>query len=280
MKKRIFSLVAVLILIFTFVFEAFATSTTVPITKSSKIPDKRLLPRVVDNAELLTETERKELTKKLDEISERQKFEVAVVTVDSLEGKTAEAYADDFYDYNGYGNGFGDRDGMLLLISMEDRDWHITTHGYGLTVLNKDGLKYMSEKFKPALSSGNYNEAFTQYAELCDDFVRQAKTGKPYTRRNLPKKPLPLKYALIAIAVGVALAYGIVYMLKDKLKSVRKKATANDYMRQGSLNLTKNSDMFLYTTVSKTPKPKDNGGGSGGHYSSSGSYHGGGGGKF
>ena len=37
---------------------------------------------------------------------------LAVVTVNSLEGKTAEAYADDYYDYNGYGYGEND-DGLF-----------------------------------------------------------------------------------------------------------------------------------------------------------------------
>lgn len=280
MKKKLYSLAAALLLIFTLVFSAFAAGTTVPVTKSSKIPAKRLLPRVVDNAELLTETERLELTKKIDEIAERQQFEVAVVTVKGLEGKSAMEYADDFYDYNGYGFG-KNKDGMLLLISMADRDWYITTTGYGETVLTSDGLEYMSKKFKPALSGGDYSRAFTQYAELCDDFVNQARTGKPYTKRNLPKPPLPLKYAGAAVLAGVIIAYGIVAYLKGKLKSVAKKAAANDYMRQGSFYLTAQQDSFLFSTVSKTEKPKDtNRSSGGGHYSSSGTHHGGGGGKF
>ena len=41
-------------------------------------------------------------------------------------GKTAEAYADDYYDYNGYGYGEND-DGLLLLVSMGEREWAITT---------------------------------------------------------------------------------------------------------------------------------------------------------
>ena len=85
------------------------------------LPDERLLPRLVDGADLLDDSEEAGLQEKLDEISERQQFDVAVVTTDTLEGKTPQAYADDFYDYNGYGMG-ADKDGILLLISMEDRE--------------------------------------------------------------------------------------------------------------------------------------------------------------
>lgn len=53
-------------------------------------------------------------------------------------------------------------------------------------------------------------------------------------------------------------------------------------MKAGSMNITESRDMFLYDTVTRTAKPKDNdsGGGSSTHTSSSGSTHGGGGGKF
>lgn len=53
-------------------------------------------------------------------------------------------------------------------------------------------------------------------------------------------------------------------------------------MKAGSMNITESRDMFLYNTVTRTAKPKDNdsGGGSSTHTSSSGSTHGGGGGKF
>ena len=87
-------------------------------------------PRLVDRADLLSELEEEELEARLDEISERQQADVVVVTVNSLDGKSAQDYADDFYDYNGYGIGT-DKSGILLLVSMEARDWHITTTDSG-----------------------------------------------------------------------------------------------------------------------------------------------------
>ena len=65
------------------------------------IPETRQLPRLVDRADLLSELEEEELEARLDEISERQQADVVVVTVNSLDGKSAQDYADDFYDYNG-----------------------------------------------------------------------------------------------------------------------------------------------------------------------------------
>ena len=93
-------------------------------TENPAIPEERQKPLLVDNAGLLTEEESNALLNKLEDISQKYENEVGIVTVNSLEGKTAEAYADDYYDYNGYGYGEND-DGLLLLISMGEREWAI-----------------------------------------------------------------------------------------------------------------------------------------------------------
>ena len=72
-------------------------------SKAAQIPDERLGPRLADQEELLTTEEQEELLARLDEISERQQCDVVIVTVASIEGKTATEYADDYFDYQGYG---------------------------------------------------------------------------------------------------------------------------------------------------------------------------------
>lgn len=240
--------------------------------------------RMVDMADLLSDSEEKELQNQLDEISERQKVDVVVVTVDSLGSKSPMDYADDFYDYNGYG--FGDKkDGILLLLSMEERDWYITTTGYGITAITDAGLDYISDKFVSYLSDGEYADGFEVYAELCDEFITQAKTGKPYDVNNMPKEPFKVfPKIIIAFGIGFAVAFVVTMMMKGQLKSVRRQAAADSYVKQGSMVITDSRDLYLYRTVSRTARPKDSsssgGGGSSTHSSSSGSSHGGGGGKF
>jgi len=123
---------------------------------------ERQLPRLVDAAGLLTEEQAERLTEKLDEVSERQNFDVIIVTVDSLGGYTATEYADDTFDYNGFGMG-ETKDGILLLISMEERDWAISTHGYGITVFTDAGLEYMVDNFIGYISNGDYYESLYKY---------------------------------------------------------------------------------------------------------------------
>lgn len=242
----------------------------------------RQLPRVVDNADILNSTEEASLLEKLNEISERQNFDVVVATVDSLQGKTAMNYADDFYDYNGYGMGT-DNDGVLLLVSMEDRDWWMSTTGFGITAITDAGIEYISDKFLEYLSDDEYAKAFDTYAELCDKFVTQAKAGEPYDVGSMPKEPFAfMRNILISLAVGIILSFIIVLIMRSKMKSVRRKSGASDYMKPGSMDITKSRDLFLYTHLDRKKIPKNNNssGGSSTHTSSSGTTHGGGGGKF
>lgn len=261
--------------------ESPAESETEGTSPTETIPDHRLQPRLVDDADLLTETEENELLAKLDEISERHQCDVAVVTVLSTEGKTPMDYADDFYDYNGYGMG-ENADGILLLISMEDRDWWMSTSGFGITAFTDAGLNYISEKFLTPLGDGKYAEAFETYAKYCDEFLTQAKTGEAYDTGHMPKGTVAPIWILIDLAIGWFAAFIMASVKKNKLTSVRKQYTAEDYVVPGSLQLYVNTDRFMFANTTTRHIERDTGGSSGSstHTSSSGNTHGGSGGKF
>lgn len=255
---------------------------------SNEVPDSEMegqpideYNRVVDNANLLAEDEKQALANKLNEISERQQLDIVVVTVNSLEGKTPQEYADDYYDYNGYG--FGENnDGCLLLISLEDRDWHISTTGYGITAFTDAGIEYIGKQLVDDMGDGKWSKAFTRFADLADDFVTQAKSGTPYDTGNLPKNVGSIiKSILVSLAIGLIAAFFLTDKISKKYtKAVRQKADAKDYLVNGSLQVTGSYESFSHTSVSRTPIPKESSSGSSTHTSSSGTTHGGGGGKF
>lgn len=259
MKRKIFVFLFVIIL---------CLGTAIPAAASEASDADR--QRVIDLADLLSDSEEAALIEKLDEISLRQNMDVVVATTDDLEGKSVVDYADTLYESCGFG--FGDEnDGVLLLISMEDRDWYISTCGYGITAFTDAIIGDIGEQIASELSVGNYAAAFTRYAELCDDYITLARNGKP----------LSLVWIPIAIVIGFVVAKLVVGGMKGKLKTVRRQAAANNYMKDGSLNITDSRDLFLYHTVTRTAKPKNNSSsGSSTHTSSSGTTHGGGGGKF
>lgn len=229
--------------------------------------------RLCDFAGALSAGEAEEISAKLDSVSDELGMDIVVVTDSDIE-ESPVAYADDFYDYNGYRG-----DGILLFVDISGRDWHISTKGYGITAVTDAGLEYMSEQFKPYLSEGDYYKAFGVFADLCVDFVKQARSGRPYDSGNLPKGSVPPVLIPIAIGVGAVIALIICLVWRAQLKSVRARSSAVDYVRSGSFNVTRSRDIFLYSKLECREKPKDDGGSST-HASSSGSEHGGGGGKF
>ncbi len=239
------------------------------------------LPRLVDAADLLTDGEEAKLLGRLDEISERQQLDVVVVTAGSIGGASAESYADDFFDHYGYGMGAG-RDGVLLLICVAERNWHISTSGYGITAFTDAGIDYMAGQFVDYLSNGDYAAAFLTYADLCDEFITQARRGAPYDVGSFPKTPFGIMHIAIAFGAAFVIALIVTGIMRMKLKSVRGRKEAGGYITVGSMQLTRESDMFLYSHVTRRVKPKNHssGGGSSTHRSSSGRRHGGRGGRF
>lgn len=275
MKKIISMLTLTIILVFTTGVTAFADNYGI-------IPETRQLPRLVDSSNLLSSSEQTDLVKKLDEISERQKFDVAIVTVDSLDSKTTEAYTDDFYSYNGYGQG-ENKDGVLLLVSKQadisGSYRHISTHGFGTTAFTNDGLQWIISQIKPSILDDDYEKAFNDFAEYADDYVTEAKNGKPYDYNHKPRGPLqPFKKIGISLLVGVVIGFIGVSIMKSKLKSVHKNDKAANYVRNGSMQVTQSNDIYLYRTVNRRRRESSNSGSHGGsstHKSSSGSTFGG-----
>ena len=254
----------------------------VNVQAAGTIPEERQLPRLVDDAGLLDSNQAQSLEKELDAVSERYSCDVAIITQNSLGGYSAQAYADDFYDYNGYG--FGEDDsGILFLLGMEERKWAITTYGAGITAFTDAGQEYITEKVIPYLSDGDYNEAFSLFAELCGDFLHQAEEGKAYDVGSLPKAPFSPWWIPGSLGIGAILGGIGVLIMKGQLKTVRAKAAADDYVRAGGLHLTDRQDYFLYRHVDRRAKPKESssgGGSSSTHTSSSGRSHGGSSGSF
>ena len=242
--------------------------------------------RMNDSANVLTEDEDNELEDALEELSLRQNFDVVIATIESLESvdyDNMEAYADDLYDFCQFGYG-PDMDGVLLLVSVGDRKWHISTCGYGITAFTDAGIQYLGEQMTPDMADGDYAAAFRTFVQWSDAYIDAARSGRPYDVKNLPREPLSPMYLFLALGIGLVLAWVIVGVMKSRLRSVAFQENAASYVREGSMNLTNQRELFLYRDVHRTEhveeKDSDSSGGSSTHTSSSGTTHGGGGGSF
>lgn len=245
-------------------------------------PDK-----VIDNAGLLSDSEEAALRQKIAGVINAYKCDIVVLTVHSTQGKTPMVFADDYFDEHIYGMG-KNQDGILLLVSMQERDWYLSTKGSAIHTFTDYGIQKIGGIVADYLGDGNYAEGFNRFVSLCDEFLKQAAAGEPFDVNNKYKEPKTAGdytvYLLISLGIGAVVAFIVTATMKSKLKTAVPQLAANAYIKNGSVNITNSKDLFLYFTLSRTARPKDTGGGGRGgssvHTSSSGSSHGGGGGKF
>lgn len=237
---------------------------------------------VIDDAELIKASDEKELDKKIKNI-QKDKFDVVILTVKSLDGKSAQDYADDYYDNNDYGLD-NEKSGVLFLVSKGDRKYHISTKGAGIKAFTDYGIGRIKEEIKPYLSDGDYFDACDEFLNITKDFVKAYKDGTPYDTDNPYNKEIDyVILEVIALVIAFVIALISVGIMRLRMNTAKPKGTAMEYIKKGSFKLTSEKDIFMYSTVTKTAKPKDNDNSAGGsttHVSSSGSEHGGGGGSF
>lgn len=232
---------------------------------------------VVDNANLIGDGEEAALNTRLAEISAKYDTNVIVYTDSSLYNMTPEECADAMLDSDAFKKRGG---GILFMVNTEENDWAFSTVGTGITAFTDAGQEYMIGKIKPKLSDKAYDKAFNIYADLADDFLKQAATGKPYDKGNLPKGPFQaVKDAIIAIVAGFLASLARVTKLKGETKTVKKATKATTYL-VGGVTLAGAQEVYRNSEFRPVVRSTGGGGGSSTHVSSSGTVHGGSSGKF
>ena len=244
---------------------------------------------VFDYAGLLSLDELFELETQIADMKEKTGWDIFAVTTDYAEGKSAMAYADDFYD----GRTAEDSDGILVLIDMDNREIYVSTCGEAIRYLTDarierildDGFYYVSNgEYASCLSvmlstAEYYYDAGIQESQYNYD----VETGAVSEYRTLTWMEV-VPVFLLAVVVGLVIYFSVV-----KSYSLKGGRYEYPYMKYGKLDLTSHQDQFLraHTTHQRIQTSSSSGGSSHSssgrsstHRSSSGRSHGGGGRKF
>ena len=145
--------------VFSAVFCAFSVS-----AKESRLSDK---------IGLLSESEQQAVREKLDIMSEKEQFDFVAVITDSTEGKTDTEFADDYFDYNGFGMG-SDYDGALLLLVMEpeNRRCYISTCGRGVTKITDREIDILLDTVIDGyFAQGDYSGGIMAFPDKCAELL-------------------------------------------------------------------------------------------------------------
>ncbi len=237
------------------------------VTEFEKV--ERTLPLVTDDADLIPDDVEAELLARCETIAAEYEMEVAIHTTYDFGGLIAEAYADDYYDFNGYGYGEND-DGMLVVYKPGEegeREIYITTHGNGSSVFFQGIREGIITDMKDYLIAEDYEKAFNTYLDRAEE---QLKPGTPVI------------WLFVLACVGAVVGLLITGSMTSKNKSVVAQNHAKVYTRQGSMVVTGAQDVYAYSFVDTKPKQSssDSGDDDSTHTSSSGRTHSGSGAKF
>ena len=228
--------------------------------------------RLDDNANLLSDSEENALNATLYEVAAKCKCNVVFVTANDLNGATfshngtTADYADMYYETVCGQN----TDGVLVLVVLSNengkRETYFSTSGKCIKRLSDSER----ESILDDLQYNHHPDTAGYYDMLNAAAVDLAKEIPPHVKWYM----LPLSFL-----IGFIIAMIFLSIKKKQLTTVAMQRGAVNYVRPGSMNVTAARDTYLYSTTSRTARPKDSGGSSS-HTSSGGGTHGGGGRSF
>lgn len=244
-----------------------------------------------DYANLLTSEQFYDLCLRIRELTAQYQTDFVILTVESLDGKSPQEYANDYYDEKNCGFG-PNRDGMLMLLAMESRDYYFLTNGAPTEKLAQaGGIAALENKVVSHLSSGNYYLAFGMFLDTAAGIVAKPLSAPGASNPaynddfvDVTYKEIPITAADRWQRVGIFAVIGIIagfvttFIMTRGMKTARAQKHAADYVRPGSFHLTRQQDLYLYRTRTRVRIQSNNTSSGGGR--SGGGSRGGGGGKF
>lgn len=207
---------------------------------------------IYDEADLLSSAEEAQLAQTLSDYGKQYKVQIVIMTVSSM-NSGIDVFVEDRFDSMDMGYG-ENRDGVLLLLCMDTREYRILSNGYAGNAIDLDRIDAIGEAIVPDLSDGAYADAFHIFAENCAYYLDGYLNGFPFNAgKNL----------VVALVIGLLAGIVVAFMLKKQLTSVRQQKQADSYIKNGSMRITTSRDLFLYRQVTRTKKASSQSSGSG-----------------
>jgi uncharacterized protein len=163
---------------------------------------------VSDNAEVISGPVRQAINGTLRSLETDTTVEVAVVTVQSLDGMTVEDYANRLFKEWGIGKKGADN-GVLVLVAPSERKMRVEV-GYGLEPILPDGLagEVIRTRFTPAFKGGDYSGGINAGVDRFAEIIRARHIVTPAERKALAaasedRPPALLTIPFFAAFIGI-----------------------------------------------------------------------------
>ena len=264
-------------------------------------------PRVFDQAGLFSETEIIQLEEKIAQCRKSTKMDVVIVSAYADGERSAEEYADDYYDYGGFGVG-KKASGVLLLYYMDGPgqpggECYISTAGTMINMLTDERIESILDDVYGDLGNRDFAGATEHFLEDVKVYVKEGVESGQYTYDRdtgeiVRYHSIRLYEVAIAVVIAGILAGSVCldikkrYAMKQSSREISNSLQA--YRADCAFCFSVAGDKMVNKYVRSVPIPRNTSSGSGGrghsgsssagrstiHTSSSGSSHGGGGRRF
>lgn len=226
---------------------------------------------VYDDADLLSDSQEKDLEKLEKRVSEKWDINVLIATTNSKgdyfnSDSGSQSYAEDIYhNKTGAHKTSGDAPRFLILIDMEnDRYFYIFTHDSVYNRISDSRCEEIFEDIKSYAAAGDYYESLDQTFREMDSSLQDYRT-----------RQLAICWS-IRIG-GPIVVTGVLLLILVYHKRTKVTVTDKTYLDTANCEVVGDADDFTHSTVSVVHTSSSGGGGGGG---GGGGHSGGGGGHF
>ena len=203
-------------------------------------------PYVIDDARLLTIEQRQELNTYAEKITEIYGVGIYIMSVEDFHNYGEEPQIFDvlwnYYHDNSLGYG-ADRQGMILMLSMAERDFATFFYGEDTEyAFNGFGQAQLENYFLDDFGSDDWYDGFMDFLVASEDFMAKAAAGEP-VRDN------PWSLASVFVLIALFVSFVVTRLLWMKMANVAAQKGAKRYQTAEGLVLTKQIDQFLTQTI-------------------------------
>lgn len=241
------------------------------------------LRRVVDDADIFTDEQEYILNERINEVIEKYNIGYALLTDDDNHGLSPEEYSSDFLHFGGYG--VGDGYGAVvfyLCFDPSDRCWRTTSINSYESIFTAEVTYVIDELVDADIRAGRYYEAFLTHIDFVgelfenngtvpekydnyiagySDYVSSSGKSSSFSTESL--------FICIVVAVIVGTIVGGLHLASCRsAMRVVAPVGAREYLVKDSFKLRDKKVYYLYSTVTRTAKPKSSSSGGGSSYSS------------
>ena len=232
-------------------------------------------PYVTDEVGYLSASEQAELESLAQEISAKYQCGVYIVLIEDYTRWTRDIEDCSQILYKEWDLGWGsEKSGLLLLMSMTQREYDMAAFGYGNTAFTDYGKEVLSGFFLDDFRQDDWYRGYLDYLYQASDMLASARNGSPV---DVPHRDDSgtnlLNRLLFTLMPGCMVGFFVSAAAKAKMKNAVERSSAEEYVVPGSVSLYVQDDIFLHRSRSVQVIHESHGSSGGTHVNSSGFSH-------